>query len=329
MRKSTCLAALILCVALPALAADDNQVWPSEVTIQNTRMIKFISAVNGEPFAVSVSIPLIPPPKTGFPVYYVLDGEAYFSTAANFSVILQNHAAVVVGIGHEALNDKAVILRYAGRKPGDNSPIGMRDIGRAFDTLRNHDLTPPLAPGHRAPAWFDPSTGGDVDAFLRVIETEIKPKVQTLASIDKANQALFGHSFGGLAVVRALFTEPTAFRSFIASSPSLWFDADAVLKEEAAFSAQVTAGKIAPRVLITNGAREDEDGTAPDIVARLSPDRAAEYTAFAKMRAQWGEMIPLAHGLADRLAALELFRNEVNHWGIHGGFGMGDSPDRQ
>jgi hypothetical protein len=26
---------------------------------------------------------------------------------------------------------------------------------------------------------------------------------------------------------------------------------------------------------------------------------------------------------------LELFRNEVNHWGIHGGFGMGDSPDRQ
>ena len=72
-----------------------------------------------------------------------------------------------------------------------------------------------------------------------------------LVPVDATNQALYGHSLGGLAVVHALFTEPKAFRSFIASSPSLWWDGNAVLEDEAGFGAEVRAGKIAPRILIT------------------------------------------------------------------------------
>jgi predicted alpha/beta superfamily hydrolase len=63
-------------------------------------------------------------------------------------------------------------------------------------------------------------------------------------------------SLGGLAVVRALFTEPTAYRSFIADSPSLWYDGGSVLDGEKQFAADVTSGRIAPRVLIAVGARE-------------------------------------------------------------------------
>jgi len=304
MRKHACATVIILSALLPA-AAQENRVWPSEVVIPNTRQLKFDAVGMDIPLTISISIPLIPPPKEGYPVLYVLDGEGYFSTAANFSIILQNRAAVVVGIGHDALNDKAVIARYAPRKPGDNAPIGMRDIGPAFNGLRDRTLTPPIAPENRAPTWFNPGAGGDVDAFLKLIETEIKPRVEALVSINRDNQALFGHSFGGLAVVRALFTAPLNYRSFIASSPSLWFDANAVLKDEAAFATMVLSGKTTPRVLITSAAQEEGGPTTAEIVARMTPDRATEYTAYANRRDSWGEMMPLARSLAERLSALK------------------------
>ena len=60
-----------------------------------------------------------------------------------------------------------------------------------------------------APTFVERDIGpetGDADAFLRVIEKEIKPGVEALVPINRSNQALFGHSDGGLAVVHALFT---------------------------------------------------------------------------------------------------------------------------
>jgi len=75
--------ALGLATASSALAADNGQIWPAEVSIPNTRQVKFTSAINGEPYALFVSIPFIPPPPGGYPVYYVLDGEAYFAVAKN------------------------------------------------------------------------------------------------------------------------------------------------------------------------------------------------------------------------------------------------------
>ena len=56
------------------LATDNGRIWPAEVSIPNTRQVKFTSAINGEPYALFVSIPFIPPPPGGYPVYYVLDG---------------------------------------------------------------------------------------------------------------------------------------------------------------------------------------------------------------------------------------------------------------
>mgnify|MGYP001546589236 CR=1 FL=1 len=89
-------------------------------------------------------------------------------------------------------------------------------------------------------------------------------------------------------MVRALFTEPNAFRSFIASSPSLWWDGDAVLKGEEKFAAAVTAGRAAPRILITAGGDEDELPIPPKaFVNSLPPDKQAEIVPYLKLRSSW------------------------------------------
>lgn len=308
MRKSfirTLAFGFALAMPLHALAADHGRIWPAEVSIPNTRQIQFTSAINGEPYALFVSIPFIPPPPGGYPVYYVLDGEAYFSTAATGSMLLQENAAVVVGIDHLAFNDKAVVERYSGRKPEDTTPIGMDAISDAYNRLRTHDLTLPVAPAHRAPDWFEPSRNGGLDDFLKVIETEIKPRIAALVPVNTANQALYGHSLGGLAVVHALFTEPTAFRSFIASSPSLWWDGDAVLKDEEKFAAAVAAGQ-APRILITAGGDEDDLPIPPKaFVNSLPPGKQAEIAPYLKLRSSWSGTVSGSRALASRLAALD------------------------
>ncbi len=294
-----------LVITAPALAIDDSQIWPAEVSVPNTRQIKFTSAINGEPYTLFVSIPFIPPPPGGYPVYYVLDGDAYFSTAAVASMLLLENAAVVVGIDHHALNDRAVVEKYSRRKPGDTTPIGMDAISDAYNKLRTHDLTLSTAPAHRAPEWFEPSDSGGVDNFLKIIETEIKPKIAALVPVDAANQALYGHSLGGLAVVHAFFTEPRAFRSFIVSSPSLWWDGDAVLKDEAKFAATVASGQATPRILITAGGDEADSSVPPKaFLDSLPPDKQAQIAPYLKMRGGWSGTVSGSRALAARLAKL-------------------------
>jgi len=296
---------LALFAALPA-QADDTKIYPAEAAIPNSRVIRFTSAIDKEPYTIQVSIPLWPAPKGDYPVIYMLDGELYFSGAAIESDALADKGAVVVGIGHDTFNSKAVTLRYAGGKPG--RPMNGDASIDAFNILRNRDFRWPAKPEHRAPPVVEAVIGpedGHLDAFLQVIEKEIKPKIEALVPIDRANQALFGHSLGGLAVVHALFTEPTAFRTFIAASPALWYDGGAVLDGEKHFADAVTKGLIAPRVLITNGALEPMSQVVPkEFLDTLTPAQRATVVPYNKMRSSWPGMIPGARDLTARLKAL-------------------------
>jgi hypothetical protein len=306
MRSARMLLVIAIFAALPA-RADDNKLFLAEAAIPNSRVFNFTSAIDKEPYTIQVSIPMFAPrTKAGYPVLYVLDGELYFPEAAIASDVLGDKAAVVVGIGHDALNDKAVIARYA--KPENGKPLDGATALNGFQTMRDYDFKWPVSPKHRAPAFAEKDIGaeaGDVDAFLAVIEKEIKPKVEALVPIDRSNQALFGHSSGGLAVVHALFTEPTAFRSFIAASPTIWYDGAAVLDGEKQFAAAVIAKRIASRVLVTVGALEPENvGPGKNDLARMTPAQRAEIAPYAKMRGSWPGMITGARELAAQLKAL-------------------------
>ena len=302
-------ALLYLLMAAPALAQTAGPPWPAEVSVPSTRHIQFTSAINGESYTLYMHVPLTPPPPGGYPVIYVLDGDFLFGMASDISLAIgnPNTTPVVVAIGHGMLEDMDVVARYAHRKPGDASPMGLADIGGALNTLRFHDLTLPVASDHRAPDWtgLTPDNVGGVDDFLKVIETEIKPRVAARVPVNAGNQVLFGHSIAGLAVLRALFTEPTVFRTFIAASPSLWWDADAVLVDEQRFAAVVEGGRVSPRVLITVGADEPDSPNPPQrFIDSLPADRAAALNAYVKMASRWSGMVSGARDLAGRIGKL-------------------------
>jgi predicted alpha/beta superfamily hydrolase len=80
---------------------------------------------------------------------------------------------------------------------------------------RNKDLTPTHLESWKA-------SGGAAN-FLGFIKNELIPYVNKTYPSNGDN-TLWGHSLGGMFVMYALLNEPTAFRSYIAVDPSLWWD---------------------------------------------------------------------------------------------------------
>lgn len=273
---------------------------PAAVSLPNSRQFDFTSRVNGQDYRIQVALPLVPPPEGGYPVLYVLDGYAYFASATE-AVRANGNApnVVVVGIGYPLTEtwSSSVLHRHF---RGENRPTGLLQVTMGVGLERTFDLTPPASDAvladqlfpKNAPKQLSSDVGG-VGDFLRVIETEVKPRVQALTTIDRSNQVLFGHSLGGLAVLHALFVEPNAFRTYIIASPSIWFADRIVLKDEAKFDTEINSGQAHPRVLVTVGASEPDFGrfrmikNGRELVARLKslpgqpPFEVADYDAFA------------------------------------------------
>lgn len=251
-------------------ATPDNVI--DAVAVPFARQIDFTSSVNGRRYRLSVALPVpsATVPKEGYPVLYVLDGYSMFGTAVDAARAAVKTGVIVVGIGYP-LDDPAFVAQATGFPKATDAATQWRNANAAVDVLRNHDLTLPASADFiaRRPGFGITSGNvGGVDDFLTTIDRDVKPRIGALAKVDPANQVLFGHSFGGLAVVRALLTRPRAFRTFVAASPSLYWNDRAVLADEAAFAAQVRKGEAAPRVLITVGG--DESAVPP-----LSPGETA------------------------------------------------------
>ncbi|KAL7625131.1 hypothetical protein AAE478_004345 [Parahypoxylon ruwenzoriense] len=107
-------------------------------------------------------------------------------------------------------------------------PSGSRAV---FNPRRTWDLTPPAPESQEAE--------GGADEFVEFINDQVKPFIrQRLADTRGAivgKEALYGHSLGGLFCLHNLFTHADTFDCFIASSPSIWWNREFVLTEEAAF----------------------------------------------------------------------------------------------
>jgi predicted alpha/beta superfamily hydrolase len=259
-------------------SADRGAAESNEVVMPNTRREEFVSKVNGHRYAISVALPFTDPPPKGYAVLYVLDGYWYFGSAAEVVRVLGNPTdVVVVGIGYP--DDTA----YTDEVPAQRGPMppALADVPAARRSPymeRTYDLTLPATDAELA-AQSPPGTPrtssrnvGGLDDFLKTIETEVKPRVAALAPVDPSNQALFGHSLGGLAALHALFLEPGAFRTFILASPSIWWNNRRVLADKGKFAAAVNSGQAHPRVLVTVGG---EESTAVKLPSSWEIDDAA------------------------------------------------------
>mgnify|MGYP003594824575 CR=1 FL=1 len=252
------------------------------VMLPGAQFHDFTSRITGREHRLFVSIPAGEAPAGGFPVFYIFDGNSCFATVAE---IMRSRApadglrpAIVVAIGYASDDLMAAVVH------------------------RMKDLSTPATPDwlgalpFQIPGLTAEATGG-LDDFLRVFEDEIRPLVATLAPTSPVDQAVMGHSLGGLAVLRILFNRPEAFRTFVASSPSIWWADKAILADEARFSARVEAGEGAPRILIDAGAREQ----APDAGALLHFKSFAE----AQASADFCGMVANAAALGERLGAVK------------------------
>jgi predicted alpha/beta superfamily hydrolase len=204
------------------------------VALPGAAQYDFTSRITGRPYRLTV----IPPPHAdssrAYPTLYILDGTAYFATAGEvasiYAVTGQAAPGYVIAIGYQT-----------------------DDIAVAGD-LRSLDLTPFTSPN---PSYAKVTGGGD--AFLRVIYEEIQPFVVSHFHVDSTRQAIWGHSLGGLLVLRSMLTAPGRFSTYVIASPSI---NPRVLLDEPSFLRRVNSSGMPLRLLVTVGGAEQAP-TAP------------------------------------------------------------------
>jgi len=245
--KAAGFVALCLVVALVSVA-------PSRADTPFLKLTSHdLTSSEGLTYRIIVAPPVGPAPASGYPVIYVMDGNAWaplfaevIRTNLDFGTRSKVKPAVVVGIGYP--------------------------IAGTFDmTRRDWDLTTPTSveadkAGNRV---------GGYEAMARFIEQRVKPDIEKRFSIDRKRQTLAGHSLGGLFTLRTLMNHPDAFQNYVAMSPSIWWNDAALLKEAAAL--KPTPSQLAAHVYI--GVGELEQYWTPAYRAEVEVQMRAEVAA--------------------------------------------------
>ncbi|KAF7188998.1 Siderophore triacetylfusarinine C esterase [Pseudocercospora fuligena] len=190
---------------------------PEAIALPNSEQF-YLDSDQGDEYLIQVSWPLHwqdvhTTERSAVPMIYIVDGNALFLTATE--VAWRRSAA-----SHFAGGGIVVAVGY---------PLKQ---GKLYDAQRRSlDLTPPSAA---------PIEGyGGADRFLDFIEAKVRPAVRDrLPKVAVSREALYGHSYGGLFALHALFSRPLSFDCFMASSPSIWWNSRCVLHEAKTFLEQ-------------------------------------------------------------------------------------------
>ncbi|HIX43545.1 MAG TPA: alpha/beta hydrolase [Candidatus Kurthia intestinigallinarum] len=157
-------------------------------------------------YQITVTIPEKPHPKEGFPVLYVLDGA---------------HNGPVV----RAIIDAQMMMR----KLTKISRMIVVTIEQP-PAKRFFDFTP-QAPHYNVSSTFPmPKEGpfGGAEVFQQFLVHDVKPFIAAHYPAS-SRSTLFGHSLSGFYVLWHLLTAPEDFTSYIALSPSVWWNDEELL----------------------------------------------------------------------------------------------------
>ncbi len=289
---ATILGSALMSVAMQGAPVAASPPSAVAVTVPLSRQIDYRSAMTGRDYRLLVALPETPPPARGYPVVYVIDGGLYFATVVETMRLQARHfikPAIVVAIGYQAEDTTSALTR------------------------RNVDLTLPLtatdleAPLFKMGGLTNPAETGGLDAYLEMLVKEVRPMVGTIAPIDLSQQILFGHSLGGLAVLRQFLRNPGSYSGYIASSPSIWFKDQAVLADEAALPPKLTALSAPPSLLLAVGGTED---AAPDLpggypMSQAAADAESREMGMVSNMLALGERLTKVRGLSVRTVVFD------------------------
>jgi len=244
-----------------------------------------LTSSKGQTYRIMLAPPLSPPPPGGYPVVYVLDGNANFGTVSD-ALRLQGRrpertgvsAALVVGIGYPIdgpFDEKRRGYDYVVRSPGANSPK------------------------HGEGGQLEPDSGGGAADFLSFIETELKPAVEKAYAVDRTRQTLLGHSFGGFFTLYTLFNRPQAFQNYLAFSPSVWWNNRSILEDERRFIAARKPGDAPVSLFVATGGLEETQRIpmvtdSRTVVSRLKGAPGVKADVYIAEGEDHGSIVPTA-----------------------------------
>lgn len=248
-----------------------------------------LDSVDGQRrYRVRIATPKAASPAAGYPVVYLLDGNAaLMELDERLLDSLSTHGA-------------APVLVFI----ADDSTLRIDAVGRSLDytPARFTDgrvETDPLNPQRR--------TGGAA-AFAQLIATRVRPQVEARASVDRQRQTLWGHSYGGLFVLQVLLTQPQLFQHYVAVDPSLWWgdgfivqQARRVVDQAQAASADMQPSKRRLTLMAGEG-RPPGQAAAPDRPGRPRADPHAArnlvtlLSSLPGLTAEYQPLPGLTHG---------------------------------
>lgn len=138
----------------------------------------------------------------GYPVIYLLDGNDHFHSVSGLVQFLGSYSQMI---------PEMIVIAIP-------------------NTDRTRDLTPTHTTKMNGVEQDWLKTSGGNDAFLKFIQTELIPEVETKYRT-KPYRIFIGHSFGGITAINALYIMPQTFNAYIAVDPSLWYDDQVLLKK--------------------------------------------------------------------------------------------------
>ena len=147
-----------------------------------------------------VATPKGPAPARGWPVLYMLDGNAAFDFLTPGDLAMAPGLAIV-GIGYDT--DR----QFARER-------------RTLDFTAPDGLGDGLRPDHVHPGRM----AGGAAIFHDRLVGPLRAAAEAGLSVDPARRTLWGHSFGGLFTLYALLARPGGFARYAAISPSIWWD---------------------------------------------------------------------------------------------------------
>jgi len=201
--------------------SDTHRVDQDDVTLASGRRYRLIRAR-----------PRRSPPPAGGPVLYLLDGNAA-ATVLTASLLETVPGLAIICVGYQTDALFAVRERWL-------------------------DYTPPLTPAGPTPDSRRPDyLAGGAAGFLAALLGQLRHQAERGLAIDPARRALWGHSFGGLLTLYALFTAPAGFNCYYPVSPSLWWG-DGVMERLEQIAPPLPAP--ARRVMVMLGDREARTG---------------------------------------------------------------------
>jgi predicted alpha/beta superfamily hydrolase len=268
------------------------QMTAQSYSLPGTAYFDLASLAGGEPYRIFLFIPEGEPPAQGWPLLVLTDGNATFPFAFA-SMVTQAPYPTGTNVGWGVI----AAIGYPCEEP--------------YNALRRAwDLGPP--PIKSYPPYVEggpPVRIGGTGELIDFIDTQLLPRLAEMVRLDSSRRSLFGHSFGGLFALYALFERPALFANWIAASPTIYWEGSEILNNEA--NRQDATGH-APFLHLSAGEYEGDE---------LAPFQYCNDDASSRLEKKKTERtVALAREMADRLNALgdgirakfELFAGETH-----------------